>query len=111
MVHVLLDEDVDVRVRRELMSDVEVETVAYRGWKGKKNGELLAAAAEHFDVFITLDTNLRYQQNLSQYDLAVVVLRPRSQALEHLRELVPEVRRILSRLSSGEVVEIGRQTG
>ncbi|HEX7051140.1 MAG TPA: hypothetical protein VF188_13110 [Longimicrobiales bacterium] len=106
MTRVLLDEDVDVRFRLKLGPRVEVETVVFRGWKGMKNGELLRAAAEHFDVFVTLDGNLPYQQNLGEHDLAVVVLRPRSQALEHLEELVPGLERVLPTLSSGDVVEI-----
>lgn len=111
MVRLLLDKDVDVRLRREFSPDVEVETVAYREWKGKRNGESLRAAAEHFDVFVTLDARLRYQQNLSRYDLAVVVLRPERQVLEHLREPVPEVERMLADLRAGEVVEVGRPIG
>ena len=58
MVRVLLDEDVDVRLRLRFSPEFEVETVAYRGWKGRKNGDLLRSAAQHFDAFVTLDSNL-----------------------------------------------------
>ena len=110
MVRVLLDEDVDVRLRLRFSPEFEVETVTYRGWKGKKNGELLRAAAEHFEVFVTVDRNLPHQQDLTRYSLGVVVLRPRSQALEDLTELLPEVERVLPRLTPGRFVEVGAQT-
>jgi hypothetical protein len=65
MLRVLLDEDVDVRLRVHFGSNFEVQTVAFLGWKGKSNGELLRAAEESFDVLVTLDTGLSSQQNLS----------------------------------------------
>ena len=62
------------------------------GWASKSNGELLAlAAAGEFDVFLTVDRNLSYQQDLSAVDIAVVVLLARSNALDVLRPLVPLV--------------------
>jgi hypothetical protein len=110
MVRVLLDEDVDVRLRLEFSSGFEVETVSYRGWKGKKNGELLRLAAEEFDALVTLDRNLPSQQDLTRYALGVVILRPRSQALEHLADLLPDLERALARLAPGQFVEVGGQT-
>ncbi|MBI4542141.1 MAG: hypothetical protein HY705_03860 [Gemmatimonadetes bacterium] len=75
-----------------------VETVEYRGWKGRENGELLQAAEGEFDVFVTMDDNLPEQQNLQQFDLAVAVLRARSKSLDDLIELIPELERRLSQL-------------
>lgn len=71
----LLDEDLDVRLRHHFGDDAEVVTVQYRGWTGHKNGQLLRAAAEEFDVLVTGDNNLSFQQHMSAFDLAVVVLR------------------------------------
>jgi len=105
-VRVLLDEDLDVRIRHHFGDESEVITVQYRGWKGRKNGDLLGAAAEEFDVFVTGDDNLSYQQHVAAFDLAVVVLRPTSKALPHLLELMPEVRRRLPDLRAGEVIRI-----
>jgi predicted nuclease of predicted toxin-antitoxin system len=105
-VRVLLDEDLDVRIRHHFGAEVEVVTVQYRGWKGRKNGELLQMAAEEFDVFVTGDDNLSFQQRVASFDLAVVVLRPTSKALPHLLELMPEVRRRLPDLQAGEVIGI-----
>jgi hypothetical protein len=61
------------------------------GWARKSNGELLALAAGEFEVFLTVDRNLSYQQDVSAVDIAVVVLVARSNALDALRPLVPFV--------------------
>jgi predicted nuclease of predicted toxin-antitoxin system len=60
-------------------------TVQEAGWSGKQNGELLTLAETHFDVLITLDTNLRYQQNLAARRISIVVIRSRSNRLDDLR--------------------------
>ena len=62
---VFLDECVDRRLSREIVSH-EVRTAAQMGWTSIKNGELLALAAQEFDVFVTVDRNLSFQQNLSR---------------------------------------------
>ena len=53
----------------------ECLTVQEAGWSGKENGELLALAEDEFDVLVTLDTNLKYQQNLAGRKIAIVILR------------------------------------
>ena len=71
---VLLDENMSRRFRR-LLAEHEVATGAYRGWSGVKNGRLLTRVEDAgFEVFVTADQNLRYQQNLSDRTLAIVVL-------------------------------------
>ena len=65
----------------------ECMTVQGAGWSGKQNGELLDLAESRFDVLVTLDTNLRYQQSLAKRKIAVVVIRARSNRLEHLAPL------------------------
>lgn len=62
---VLLDECVPRKLRREL-TEHAVLTVTERGWSGIKNGELLALAETEFEVFLTVDQNLKYQQNLKK---------------------------------------------
>lgn len=108
MTSVVVDEDLDVRLRRHFGPDVRAETVEYRGWKHLKNGVLLRAMADagDVDVFVTADQNLRYQQNLPVLPFAVVVLRPRRKLLKHLLELMPEVLRLLPTLRPGAVVEV-----
>lgn len=56
-----------------------------------ENGELLARAAHEFDVFVTVDHNLPFQQDLPQFALAVVVLRARSNRIADLRALIPQL--------------------
>jgi hypothetical protein len=55
------------------------------GWASKRNGELLALAAAEFDVFLTADRNLSYQQDFSAVDIAVVVLVARNNSIDDLR--------------------------
>ncbi|MGH9725627.1 MAG: DUF5615 family PIN-like protein [Candidatus Acidiferrales bacterium] len=64
-------------------------TVQEAGWSGKQNGELLALAELAFEVFLTVDTKLRYQQNLMKRKLAIVILMARSNRLAHLSQLFP----------------------
>jgi len=71
---VLLDEHLSPRLRRELAPH-EVVTTFYAGWGGLRNGELLIAAEQAgFEVFVTADKNLSYQQNLEKRSIAIVVL-------------------------------------
>ncbi|MEH1911911.1 DUF5615 family PIN-like protein [Nostoc sp.] len=69
----LLDECIDRKLAREFVG-YEVQTVPQMGWAGVKNGQFLALAEANFDVFITVDRNLSFQQNLPQFDIAVIVL-------------------------------------
>jgi predicted nuclease of predicted toxin-antitoxin system len=103
---ILLDEDLDVRLRNHFSSEHEAITVRYRGWTGMKNGELLGKASQEFDVFVTMDNNLPEQQDLSRFEIAVFVLRPRSQDLDDLAELVPEIERLLPDLRRGRAVRV-----
>ena len=85
---VLLDECVDWRLARDIVGH-DVKTARQMGWTTITNGELLALAAEHFDVFITVDRNLSFQQNLVSVSIAVVVLQAKTNRLADLRPLVP----------------------
>jgi predicted nuclease of predicted toxin-antitoxin system len=73
-VRILLDECIDRRFGREL-SGYEVRTVPQMGWAGIKNGELMRLAEAEFDIFVTVDRNLSYQQNLPKYKISLIVLR------------------------------------
>ena len=76
------------------------------GWASKKNGELLALAAGEFDVFLTVDRNLSYQQDLSSFDIAVVVLVARSNRYEDLRPLTAEVLAAIPNVRPGTVTSV-----
>lgn len=103
--HILLDECVPRRLKRELPGH-DVVTVPEAGWASKKNGELLRLAEQQFDVFITVDRAMPHQQTLTQFDLAVIVLVARGNSLMVLRPFMPAVRARLSSLKPGDVVYI-----
>ena len=65
------------------------------GWASKRNGELLALAVGQFEVFLTADRNLSYQQDLSSFDIAIVVLVARSNRFDDLRPLVSRILEVL----------------
>jgi hypothetical protein len=86
---VLLDEQLPRHLAAEI-SGHDVSTVQQCGWAGFKNGELLRAAADAgFDVLVTADRNLQFQQNLSQSRIGIILLVAPSNALEDLRPLIP----------------------
>ncbi len=102
----LLDECVPRPLKRELR-DYEVKTVVEMGWAGKKNGELLKLMMqESFTILLTTDQNLRYQQNLQQAGVAVVVMVAPSNRLPDLVPLIPSVCSALITIAPGEVVEV-----
>jgi hypothetical protein len=75
------------------------------GWSGKKNGELLKLMVEErFIIFLTADQNSRYQQNLQEAGVAVVVLVAPSNRLSGLVPLMPSVRNVLATIAPGEVI-------
>ena len=103
---ILLDECVPRPLKREL-TDYEIRTVVEMGWSGKKNGELLQLMVqESFTILLTTDQNLRYQQNLQQAGVAVVVLVAPSNRLPDLVPLIPSVRSLLGTIRPGEVIEV-----
>jgi predicted nuclease of predicted toxin-antitoxin system len=85
-------------------------TVQEAGWFGKQNGELLTLAEADFDVLVTIDTNLRYQQNLAGRKIAVVVLLSFSNRLEHLRTYFPAVALAIEKIRPGEIITVGNTT-
>lgn len=82
-------------------------TVQEVGWAGKQNGELLKLAETDFDVLVTVDTNLRYQQNLEGRRIAVVILQSSSNRLDHLRQYFPACLLALEKIKPGEIVQVG----
>jgi predicted nuclease of predicted toxin-antitoxin system len=105
-VRVLLDECVDWRLSRDVIGH-DVKTARQMGWSTIKNGELLALAAKQFDVFVTVDRNLSFQQNLVAFPIAVIVLRARTNRLSDLRPLIPALLAALSSPTPGIAQLIG----
>jgi predicted nuclease of predicted toxin-antitoxin system len=87
---ILLDEDLPRRLG-DLLVGHEFSTVARSGWAGIKNGKLLSLAATQFDVFLTMDGNLEYQQNLAKLPVAVIVIDAKSNRIEHIEPVVPNL--------------------
>jgi predicted nuclease of predicted toxin-antitoxin system len=85
---ILLDEDLPRRLAG-LLAGHDVSTVQRRGWSGIKNGQLLGLAAAEFDVFLTMDRNLEFQQNLATLPIAVFVIEAVSNRMEDLESICP----------------------
>jgi hypothetical protein len=104
-VRVLLDECLPRRLKRELVGH-DVRTAPEMGWASKTNGELLTLAVGKFDVFLTADRNVSYQQDLSRFDIAIVVLVAASNRFEELRPLVPHILDVLSSAQHRQVTMV-----
>jgi hypothetical protein len=78
------------------------------GWSAIKNGELLALAEIEFDVFVTVDRNLSFQQRLPDFKIAVIVLRVRSNRLADLQPLVPDLLACIPNATQGTVTYVGK---
>ena len=92
---VLLDECVDARLARDIVGH-QLQTVPRAGWAGLPDGEILKRAEQSFEVLVTTDANLEFQQNLALYNIAVIVLRARTNRLADLKPLVPQLLSALS---------------
>jgi predicted nuclease of predicted toxin-antitoxin system len=103
---VLLDEQLPLRLARELTGH-DVRSVRQQGWTGLTNGELLRrAAADGFEVMLTADRSLQFQQNLKNAPLAVVVLVAPRNSLRHLLPLIPRALAAISSSRPGQVVRV-----
>jgi len=85
----------------------ECETVRDAGFGGKENGELLALADQSFEVLITIDKNIRYQQNVTRRNIAILVIRPASTDLDDIRPHVADALAALKSIKPGQIVEVG----
>jgi hypothetical protein len=106
-VRVFLDECTDWRLSRDLVGH-DVMTARQMGWASIKNRELLALASREFDVFVTVDRNLSFQQNLATLTIAVIVLQAPTNRLADLQLLVPRILAAIASATPGPVTIIGR---
>jgi hypothetical protein len=102
---VLLDECVPRALRNDIPGH-EVKTVAEAGWAGVKNGELLRLAETVFDLLITVDRNLEYQQNFDGISLAVIVIHAASNDIIALQPLMPAVVDLIAQAKPGVVTHV-----
>lgn len=103
---ILLDESLPRPLSR-LLAGHHVQTVTQMGWTGLSNGELLRQAADSFDAVLTADQNIEFQQDLRTLPVAVVVVVARTNRVESLRPLLPELLRVLDALQPRQLVRVG----
>jgi hypothetical protein len=104
---ILLDECIDEALRHCLTGH-DCQTCRYAGFRGLANGKLLSAAEQSgFEVLITVDRNMPFQQSLRGHAISLVILQARTTALDDLLALMPDVLSALEVLKPGEVVRIG----
>ena len=105
---ILIDECLPATLRGTLTAmGHECETVRRAGYGSKKNGELLSLAEDVWNVLLTSDRRMKYQQNMTGRKVAVVVLYARSNRINDLLPLMPALAQALLSVSPGEIVEVG----
>ena len=104
----LLDECLDRRLATNIQGH-DVKTVPDAGWAGLKNGDLLSRAQHEFDALVATDRNLPFQQDLSRFAIAVIVLRAQSNRIADLRRLIPQLLGALPVARRGEVTWVGAE--
>lgn len=105
---ILLDEDVPVGLMQYLAGH-QVDSVNFVGWKGARNGDLLNLAVKAgYAVLVVIDKHLPSQQNLSKFDIAVVLLHPYNErkTLPDLLPLVPELLRVIESVPRRQVTAV-----
>lgn len=103
---ILLDENFPADFAKQF-SGHEVHTVHSLGWAGIKNGELLRRAHAVCDVFVTLDRNLEFQQNIKVLPFGIVVVHAISNRMAHLVPLVADIVATAAKVSAGKVERVG----
>jgi predicted nuclease of predicted toxin-antitoxin system len=104
---VLIDENLPRKLAGHLTGH-ECRTVAECGWAGKKNGELLSLAEDQFDVLLTLDKNIPYQQDLKLGRIAILIVRAPSNRVQDLLPVIPDCLVALQTIEPGHVVRVGK---
>lgn len=103
---ILLDECLPKRLKGDLVGH-DARTVPEMGWASKRNGDLLTLAESQFDVFLTVDRNLSFQQNISRFKIAVVVMVAKSNKRTALQPLIKDVLAALLVAKPGHVTKVG----
>lgn len=105
MKRVLFDENMPRKLRRDL-PEFFIRTAQEQGWAAFQNGNLLRRAAENFDVIVTIDQRMRYQQNVQLMNIAVVVIEIPDTRLVKLRLLLPEIREAIANVGPGQIAVV-----
>ncbi|HEV2617079.1 MAG TPA: DUF5615 family PIN-like protein [Candidatus Acidoferrales bacterium] len=105
---ILLDECIPRSIKSSLsVEGHECSTVPEAGLAGKTNGELLRLAEGSFEVFVTLDRGMPYQQNLAGYNISVVLIRTKSSRVADILPHIPSCLLAFSSIKPGQIIEIG----
>jgi predicted nuclease of predicted toxin-antitoxin system len=103
---VLLDENLPLDLRH-FLAEHEVFTIAFMGWKGLRNGELLRRAEnEGFDLLISRDAGIQYQQNLADLPVAVILLPSHAKKLEDILPMVPALLQAMSPIGTRTLLRL-----
>lgn len=109
MKRVLFDENMPRKLRRDL-PEFNIRTAQEEGWSAFKNGALLQRAAAAFDVLVTIDQRMRYQQNIAPLPIGVVVIEIPDTRITFLRALIRQIREAIERVGRGEVIVVTTET-
>jgi hypothetical protein len=104
---ILLDENIPKKLKFDFRIDDEVSTVQELNWQGKKNGELLGLMTfAGFDIFITMDKNLQYQQNLKRFSIQIIILEAPDSRYQTLQPLILRVTQVVSEKIPDQIIII-----
>lgn len=104
---ILLDESLPRKLKADFGAEHEVWSVRDKGWLGQKNGALLKLIVESkFDLFVTVDRNLPYQQNTERLSFSITVLCANNNRRETLSLLVPKIFERLAKGNLQNIIEI-----
>lgn len=104
---ILLDENLPRKLKTDFGPDFEVKTVRDMNWLGKKNGELMGLLVFNgFDLFITVDKNLRFQQNLDRFNVSVFLLIVPNNRIETLQKLIEKIKDMISKGNYDKLNEV-----
>lgn len=103
---VLLDESVPRQLAAHLPGH-DVQTVPRLGWSGVKNGDLLRRVSGSFDVLVTGDQSLEFQQNFEGITVGLVVVAARDNRVETFVGLAPRIAQAIQNVKPGQVLRVG----
>ena len=104
---ILVDESCPRKLRKDFGAEHEVWTVRDKGWLGKKNGDLLRLMTEDgFELFVTVDRNLPYQQNTQRLPLTIIVLCAKDNRRETHQQLIPKLFDRLTEANRNTIIEV-----
>ena len=98
--HILLDECLPRQLAAEL-AEHKVATVQESGWAGLNNGKLLKKVSGKYEIFLTIDKRLEHEQKIPA-DVAVITVRARSNRIQDLKPLVPEILQVVKKAKAGQ---------